>query len=156
MCQRGGRTAKITRPVPPPFPDESIGRCYLLFDYRLRKTGQIAPWERLIVWLKWEGESWLPCRRCGFFCGERFVASHRRVRLNQVLREAEGYLELDMPQHALDALQRLAETDFATSPTYYYLQGEALRATERFSEALLPLRKAADLAPGNIRLGQPR
>lgn len=80
------------------------------------------------------------------------MISHRRVRLNQVLREAEGYLELDMPQHALDALTRLVKTEVATSPTYYYLEGEALRATQRFDDALVPLNKAAELAPGNVHV----
>ena len=80
------------------------------------------------------------------------MVSHRRVRLNQVLREAEGYLELDMPQHALGALTLLAETDIAASSTYYYLRGEALRATRRFGDALVPLNKAAELAPGNVHV----
>ena len=80
------------------------------------------------------------------------MVSHRRVRLNQVLREAEGYLELDMPQHALDALMRLAKTDFSTSPKYYFLRGEALRATQQFGDALAPLNKAAELAPGNVHV----
>ena len=80
------------------------------------------------------------------------MSSQRRVRLNHVLREAEGYLELDMPQHALDALAHLIETDVSKSPTYFYLQGNALRALDRFPDAIAPLKKASELAPGNVHV----
>ena len=47
---------------------------------------------------------------------------------------------------------RVAETDVAASPTYYHLRGEALRATRRFGDALVPLNKAAELAPSDVRV----
>ena len=77
------------------------------------------------------------------------MTGRKRVQVQQSLREAEGYLELGMPQHALAALDRL-ESPGTFLGKSLYLRGEALRAMERFREAIGPLAEAADLAPSNV------
>jgi len=79
------------------------------------------------------------------------VRARNRIRLRQAERQAEGYLELGMPQHALDALVRLEDrSDFGA--VAYYLWGEALRAMERYEAGLVPLQEAAQLAPEDVRI----
>jgi tetratricopeptide (TPR) repeat protein len=78
------------------------------------------------------------------------LASHR-IRMQRVLREAEGYLELNMPQNALSMLARIDDPGTFRGQELY-LTGEALRALERFDEALPPLKQAADLLPSNIHV----
>jgi len=78
------------------------------------------------------------------------VSAANRVRLQRVLREAEGYLELGMPRQALALLQEIKKPG-----TYrghqLYLQGEALRALENYQDAVPVLVDAVDLAPSNIQ-----
>lgn len=74
-----------------------------------------------------------------------------RNRRRKIQREAEGYLELGLPRHALAALGRLGD------PTSFdahcmYLWGESLRALHRYDEALLPLEQAAQADPDNIHV----
>jgi tetratricopeptide (TPR) repeat protein len=71
-----------------------------------------------------------------------------RIRVKLAERQAEGYLELGMPEHALESILRL-ESDHGFGPKAYYLWGESLRYLERYEEALGPLQKAADLTPEN-------
>ena len=73
------------------------------------------------------------------------------MRRKKIQREAEGYLELDMPRHAMDALSRLGEPNDFDSYSLY-LWGEALRAMERYDEAISPLRRAAESMPTNIHV----
>ena len=74
-----------------------------------------------------------------------------RVRRAKIQQAVEGYLELGMPRQALGALDRLGDpTDFDARSLH--LWGEALRMQERFNEALLPLARAAEVAPGNIHV----
>src|SRR5438445_10153642 len=93
------------------------------------------------------------------------MAGTDRIRRQQILREAEGYLDLiglfgetwapplairrRLAQQSLDTLDRLAET-FAAGPQAQYLRGMALRAAERYDEAIEPLKKAGDSEPSNI------
>ena len=83
------------------------------------------------------------------------MTSHERTQNQQILQQAEGYLELDMPQHALAALDRLAhlssiEAGGSSLVSHaWYLRGEALRCMERYDEALGALEKAARFAPEN-------
>jgi tetratricopeptide (TPR) repeat protein len=71
--------------------------------------------------------------------------------MRHIERQAEGYLELGMAGQALDALARLGETaDLSTHGLY--LQGEALRQSERHMEAVVPLEQAAQTDPGNIHI----
>jgi len=77
------------------------------------------------------------------------VSERDPTRSRQFERQAEGYLELGMAQQSLDALARLrAEAELSAHG--WYLHGESLRALERHEEALVSLRKAAQLAPGNV------
>src|SRR5208282_4375248 len=65
--------------------------------------------------------------------------------------QAEGYLELGLPQQALDVLGRLGSTEGADVRTLYLL-GEALRSLERYSDAIVPLKKVAELEPENVQV----
>jgi Flp pilus assembly protein TadD len=76
------------------------------------------------------------------------VAPRDQIRRKQIERQAEGYLELGMAQHALDLLARLRDEEM--DPQGWYLRGEALRALERYAEALGPLEKAAEAVPEDI------
>src|SRR5690348_3964203 len=69
-------------------------------------------------------------------------------RIVRKLLSAEGYLEIDLPQRALDILQ--SRSDWATMQfEASFLTGEALRSLERYREALKPLEVAAGLRPGD-------
>jgi len=75
----------------------------------------------------------------------------QRIRRTKIQHEAEGYLELGMPQYALQTLGRLGDpTGFDADALY--LWGEGLRAMQRHFEALLPLERAAKLAPEDSRI----
>ena len=78
------------------------------------------------------------------------MKARQRVRLKQLEREAEGYLELDMAEHALHALDRLE--DARPSPRALYLRGEALRELKRYEQAIRPLRRAARAGPDNVHV----
>ena len=74
-----------------------------------------------------------------------------RVRLSQILREAEGYLELNLPEYALKALERV-DSPGTLRGQLFYLRGETLRSLERYSEAVEPLTTAAEIMPSNIHI----
>jgi Flp pilus assembly protein TadD len=79
------------------------------------------------------------------------VNGQNHIRRKQALRQAEGYLELEMSEHALRALARLEDpADFDAHG--HYLKGLALRGTERYEEALVPLVRAAKLRPSDVRI----
>jgi tetratricopeptide (TPR) repeat protein len=95
------------------------------------------------------------------------VSDHRRTRRKQLLREAEGYLDLlfvfdDACQPSPDIRDRLARRSLATLKRLdedaqqqahaLYLQGQALRTMEHYEEAVEPLRLAADGQPSSIRI----
>jgi len=74
-----------------------------------------------------------------------------RERLRRARREAEGYLELGLPAHALRSLERyqpLVQCDARGC----YLQGEALREMRHFREALAPLHRSLELIPDDIHV----
>lgn len=79
------------------------------------------------------------------------MTSRHRLRVKQAERQAEGYLELGMPEQALEALARLGGTSPLGSRGLY-LSGEALRALDRFEESLVCLEQAAKLAPSDIHI----
>jgi len=79
------------------------------------------------------------------------LASRNRIRRSKIQREAEGYLELGMPSHALKALSRLGDPGVGDAQTLY-LHGEALRALERYDDALIPLQLAAEAEPENLHV----
>ena len=67
--------------------------------------------------------------------------------------QAEGYLELGLPQQALQVLDRLDGAKAAGADVRtLYLQGEALRSLERYMDAIVPLGKVAELEPENVRV----
>jgi tetratricopeptide (TPR) repeat protein len=76
------------------------------------------------------------------------VEPRSHIRRSQIERQAEGYLELGMAQHALDLLAPLRDEDM--DPQGWYLRGEALRALERYAEALGPLEEVAASVPDDI------
>jgi len=72
-------------------------------------------------------------------------------RRRQLISQAEGYLELGMTEHALIMLDRL-EAEGSLEAHVHYLKGEALRAAERYPEALVELRQAAKGTPDDIHI----
>ena len=85
------------------------------------------------------------------FGGRHTVAAREQVRRKQLERQAEGYLELGMPQQALETLARL-HGPAEQSPRALFLQGESLRCLLRHEEALVLLRRAAHLEPANVQI----
>jgi Flp pilus assembly protein TadD len=95
------------------------------------------------------------------------VSTHERVRRQQILREAEGYLELltsapekfalsAEPRHRLARriLKTLDQAEF-TGPRkaqQLFLQGQALRAMDLFGQAIRPLEQSAELDSENIHV----
>lgn len=95
------------------------------------------------------------------------MPDYSRIRRQQLLREAEGYLDLctslsdlwplsqtsrdRMAKRALDVLTRL---DPGTGHRAHalFLAGLAYRTMERFAEAIEPLKQAADLDGDNIHI----
>ncbi len=59
---------------------------------------------------------------------------------------AEGYLDLDMPERAMQELEAITEPG-PYEPTVEYMKGEALIAQRKFSEAIIPLKRAVQLIP---------
>lgn len=95
------------------------------------------------------------------------MQSLERIRRQRILSEIEGYLELLMlfddalaasvenrhriAQRALVSFNRLSEGTRAGAIAQH-LRGQALRALDRFAEAVVPLRAAADLEPENLHI----
>ena len=75
-----------------------------------------------------------------------------RLRSRKIRREAEGYLELGLPQHALQTLGRLGRSGPVRRRNALSLGGEGLQELGRFLEALLPLERAVRMAPGDLRI----
>jgi len=78
------------------------------------------------------------------------VVASDRLLLKRLIREAEGYLELGMPDHVLEVIENIPTKQAGGSHQLMYLKGEALRSLERHKEAVIPLRKAVDLAPSDV------
>jgi len=96
------------------------------------------------------GSRWLLVVTLAILESRQTVSAANRIRQQRMLREAEGYLELSLPQIALDTLERM--TDPGTFKGHrQYLVGEALRALARHQEAIEPLIEAVDLTPSNIQ-----
>ncbi len=72
-----------------------------------------------------------------------------RESMRRSRREAEGYLELGMPLHALQSLEKkqpLIDSDARSC----YLRGEALREMCRYRAAIDPLHRSLELIPDDI------
>jgi tetratricopeptide (TPR) repeat protein len=93
------------------------------------------------------------------------VSAINRLQRQQLVREAEGYLDLalvfgdqwTLPTQVRDCLARrsLAVIDHlgqsaAQSPQVLLIKGHALRMLERFKDALVPLSAAAEGDPQNV------
>ena len=85
------------------------------------------------------------------FVGGKKMNTRNGIRRMRLQREAEGYLELGMSQHALSSLGRIGDPTNLDSSALY-LWGEALRSLERYEEAIIPLRRAAQSDPENINI----
>lgn len=70
------------------------------------------------------------------------IDSGQFVRITKRLRHATGYLELGMPQHAIDCLEGLGELG-PLEAAAELLRGEALRIQHRFTDAAHSLETAA-------------
>ncbi|MCA9117099.1 MAG: hypothetical protein KDA79_18635 [Planctomycetaceae bacterium] len=68
------------------------------------------------------------------------------VRVLRCLSAADGYLDLSMPAHALAELDRIGDPGPLEAPVAF-LRGEALKAQQKYSEAIEPLQRAARLIP---------
>lgn len=90
-----------------------------------------------------------------------------RIRRQQILREAEGYLDLitafgDRWPCRFDVRMRLCERVLNTldridnpgglQAHIFFLRGQSLRTMERYAEAVKPLAEAAEIEPENIHV----
>ncbi len=90
-----------------------------------------------------------------------------RIQRLRILKEAEGYLDLisvygDQWPPRADLRDRLAERALATlaridrpggqAGTVFFLEGQAYRIMERYSEAIFSLRSAAEIEPENVSI----
>lgn len=91
-----------------------------------------------------------------------------RHQQQQLIRQAEGYLELGMYEHALAIANRVAQADDLLMSDaeivadlddqnqmlshIAYIKGEALRSLDRYKEALVPLLAAAERSPDDIHI----
>lgn len=74
-----------------------------------------------------------------------------RESLRRTRREAEGYLELGMPMHALRCLERREQLIYSDARGSY-LQGEALREMRQYHAAIAPLSRSLELIPDDIHV----
>ena len=79
------------------------------------------------------------------------MSGSNRVRSQRILREADGYLDLGMPEQALSTLARMREPSTFKGQKLF-LTGQALRAMQRYREASEVLEESADLSPSNIEV----
>ena len=71
-------------------------------------------------------------------------------RVIRKLVKADGYMDLEMPEHALRELESIDDAG-PLDPPRQYLIGRALKAQGRFEEAVKPLESAARKMPSPIR-----
>lgn len=79
------------------------------------------------------------------------MSKQSQARREKLLSEAEGYLALDMPDHALAALDEIAEPDEVRFRVFY-LRGEALRSQGRHAKAMEALQHAYAIQPDDVPL----
>jgi tetratricopeptide (TPR) repeat protein len=79
------------------------------------------------------------------------MSTATRHLLTRACLEAEGYLELGMPEHALKGLQRRGPLVHGDARGCY-LMGEALRELRRYRDAVYPLRRSLELIPDDTRV----
>jgi tetratricopeptide (TPR) repeat protein len=74
-----------------------------------------------------------------------------RIQLQRACVEAEGYLELGLPETALTTLQRRGHLVHGDARGCYLL-GETLRELRRYREAVFPLRRSLELIPDDVHV----
>lgn len=77
--------------------------------------------------------------------------SKEQKKLARRIREAEGYLELGLPEQATETLQKKPEL-VANSGAAQYLLGESLRQQHRYAEAIAPLERATEILPDQMEV----
>lgn len=76
----------------------------------------------------------------------KFLVTNVSPRILRRLTAAEGYLDLEMPRHALAELDAL--DDYGPfEAAVHFLRGQALKAEQRFEEAIGALQRAAEMIP---------
>lgn len=80
------------------------------------------------------------------------MSTRARKKLEKRIAEAEGYLLLDMPGHALAALHEVSEEEEATASEVNFLRGDALRHLGKHEHALLEFDKAYARNPDDVSL----
>jgi len=78
--------------------------------------------------------------------GLAMIEIRQLVRVAKRLQEASGYVELGMPQHALDCLVGLGELG-PFEAEVELVRGEAYRAQHRYDDAAVALKAAAKRFP---------
>ncbi len=78
------------------------------------------------------------------------MSPEERIRREHAIRQAEGYLELGMPQHVLDLFGTFAEHEL--DGRMNHLLGEAFRELERYGEAVNRLQLATESIPDDIHI----
>jgi len=95
------------------------------------------------------------------------MSDPNRIRRQQLLRQAEGYLELitlygerwtcaaavldTLATRAIETLERI-DNPGGMKAQILFLRGQALRAMERFTDAVPSLREAAEYEPQNVHI----
>ncbi|MDO4585101.1 MAG: hypothetical protein Q4D62_13485 [Planctomycetia bacterium] len=79
-------------------------------------------------------------------------SNYDKIRMKKIVLRAEGYLELDMPEHALAEVQKASDHNLLFHPNLLYLEGAALYQLKRYRDALYPLGQAVLLEPANLRI----
>lgn len=95
------------------------------------------------------------------------MSDYSRIRRQQILREAEGCLELitlfgdrwpladdtrdTIARRAIETLQRIGNPG-GLKGQILFLQGQALRHMQRFSDAIPPLREASEYEPQDVHI----
>ncbi len=77
------------------------------------------------------------------------MVSKAKLDHDRRLLAASGYLDLDMPDHALRALDGIAHPE-STPFEFHVLRGMALRCAGRFAEALAAFSRAREERPDNL------
>ncbi len=76
-------------------------------------------------------------------------AINPRARREKLISAAQGYLEFDLAERALEALDAIVDPEEAKFMVLS-LRGQALRMLDRYEEALVPLEAASAINPKNI------
>ena len=95
------------------------------------------------------------------------MSDPNRIRRQQLIRQAEGYLELislygerwscepsvrdTLASRAIETLERI-DNQGGMKAQILFLRGQALRVMERYTEAVPPLREAVEYEPQNIHI----